>query len=166
MPSNPNGRHLSKQSRRLRRVVTLLSMLSGHLVCSNLDFLLFSTLLLPSLKTKLMHTCVIMHNMIIEGDRKPRTRHVGPYECEGPLAHVDHQVPAPFADFIVVHAEIRDTNIYTQVQHDLLEHLWRLKGESTIVSDLWSSWTSNCRVYYLFYFHSKQYCKTYVLMYV
>jgi hypothetical protein len=74
--------------------------------------------------------------MIIDGDRKPRTRHVEPYECEGPLTDVDHQVSAPFVDFIVVHAEIRDSNIYTQVQHDLVEHLWRLKGESTIVSGL------------------------------
>ena len=76
---------------------------------------------------EVMHACVIMHNMIIESDRKTQARHVGPYECEGPLADVDHQVPADFADFIAMHAKIRDTNIHQQLQNDLIEHLWRLK---------------------------------------
>ncbi|KAK1653181.1 hypothetical protein QYE76_070986 [Lolium multiflorum] len=50
--------------------------------------------------------CVIMHNMIIEDDRKNHVRsHVGPYECQGPLAEVDHELPADFADFLAMHAE-------------------------------------------------------------
>ena len=60
-----------------------------------------------------MQTCVIMHNMIIEDDRKIRVRtHVGPYECQGPLAEVDHELPADFADFLAMHAEIRDSNVH------------------------------------------------------
>ena len=48
---------------------------------------------------EVMQACVIMHNMIIEDDRKNRVRtHIGPYECQGPLAEVDHEVPAYFAD--------------------------------------------------------------------
>jgi hypothetical protein len=39
---------------------------------------------------EVMQACVIMHNMIIENDRKTRARHVGPYECQGPLAEVPH----------------------------------------------------------------------------
>jgi hypothetical protein len=44
-----------------------------------------------------------MHNMIIEYDRKNRVRtHVGPYECQSPLAEVDHDVLADFADFLAI----------------------------------------------------------------
>jgi hypothetical protein len=32
--------------------------------------------------------------------------HVGPYECQGPLAEVDLELPADFADFLAMHAEI------------------------------------------------------------
>ncbi|KAK1685163.1 hypothetical protein QYE76_046011 [Lolium multiflorum] len=71
--------------------------------------------------------CVIMHNMIIEDDRKNHARtHVGPYECEGPLAEVDHELPADFADFLT----IRDSNVHEQLQADLVEHLWRIKGNT------------------------------------
>jgi hypothetical protein len=39
-------------------------------------------------------------------------------------------VPADFADFIVMHAEIHGTHIHDQLQHDLVEHVWRVKGLS------------------------------------
>jgi hypothetical protein len=75
-----------------------------------------------------MQACVIMHNMIIKDDRKNRARtHVGPYEFQGPLTEVDHEVPADFADFIAMHAEIRDTYVHDQLQHDIVEHVWRVK---------------------------------------
>ena len=78
---------------------------------------------------EVMQACVIMHNMIIEDDRKTGVRkHVGPYECQGPLAEVDHDVPADIVDYLARHAEIRDTNVHDQLQSDLVEHLWRLKG--------------------------------------
>jgi hypothetical protein len=80
---------------------------------------------------EVMQACVIMHNMIIEDDRKNHARsHVGPYECEGPLAEVDHELPADFADFLAMHAEIRDSNVHEQLQADLVEHLWRIKGNT------------------------------------
>ena len=70
--------------------------------------------------------------MIIEDDRKNGVRkHVGPYECQGPLAEVDHEVPADIVDYLVRHAEIRDTNVHDQLQSDLIEHLWMLKGMAT-----------------------------------
>ena len=77
------------------------------------------------------HPCVIMDNMIIEDDRKNWARiHVGLYECQGSLAEVDHEVSTDFADFLVMHAEIRDTNVHDQLQHDLVDHLRRVKGLS------------------------------------
>ncbi|KAK1645306.1 hypothetical protein QYE76_063111 [Lolium multiflorum] len=80
---------------------------------------------------EVMQAYVIMHNMIIEDDRKNHVRsHVGPYECQGPLAEVDHELPADFADFLAMHAEIRDSNVHEQLQADLVEHLWRIKGNT------------------------------------
>ncbi|KAK1631803.1 hypothetical protein QYE76_006118 [Lolium multiflorum] len=80
---------------------------------------------------EVMQACVIMHNMIIEDDRKNHARsHVGPYECQGPLAEVDHELPADFADFLAMHAEIPDSNVHEQLQADLVEHLWRIKGNT------------------------------------
>jgi hypothetical protein len=53
--------------------------------------------------------------MINEDDRKNRARtHVSPYECQDPLVEVDHDVPADFADFLAMHAEIRDSNVHKQ----------------------------------------------------
>jgi hypothetical protein len=76
---------------------------------------------------EVMQACVIMHNMIIENDRMTaRLNHACWYECQGPLA-----VPVEFVDFLAMHAEIRDTTLHAQLQHDLVEHLWRLKGEAS-----------------------------------
>ena len=47
-----------------------------------------------------MSACVIMHNMIIESERKNPPNDHGTYEYVGPLAHVDHQVPAEFPIFL------------------------------------------------------------------
>jgi hypothetical protein len=38
-----------------------------------------------------------------------------------------------FSDFLAMHAEIHDTTVHVQLQHDLIEHLWRLKGEASTV---------------------------------
>ncbi|KAK1610095.1 hypothetical protein QYE76_033768 [Lolium multiflorum] len=108
-------------------------MSSGHLVCFKHNLPLSGTLLSWSHDQmwEVMQACVIMHNMIIEDDRKNHVRsHVGPYECQGPLAEVDHELPADFADFLAMHAEIRDSNVHEQLQADLVEHLWRIKGNT------------------------------------
>ena len=80
-----------------------------------------------------MSACVIMHNMIIKSERKNPPNDHGPYEYVGPLAHVDHQVPAEFADFLAMHGEIRDRDMHFQLQADLIEHLWNLRGQSSSV---------------------------------
>ena len=47
-----------------------------------------------------------------------------------PLAHVDHQVPAEFANFLAMHGEIRDKDMHFQLQADLIKNLWNLRGQS------------------------------------
>ena len=76
-----------------------------------------------------MHACVIMHNMIIENERKRPVIDHRPYKFQGPLAEVDHQVPAEFADFLAMHIEIRNVDAHYLLQNDLIEHLWKLKEE-------------------------------------
>jgi hypothetical protein len=46
------------------------------------------------------------------------------------LLRVDHQVPAEFAAFFAMRQEIRDANTHSQLQDDLVEHLWMLKGNN------------------------------------
>jgi hypothetical protein len=55
-----------------------------------------------------MNACVIMHNMIIEGEREHPVYDPEPYHRQGPLANVDHQVPVAFAAFLAMRQEIRD----------------------------------------------------------
>jgi hypothetical protein len=77
-----------------------------------------------------MNACVIMHNMIIESEREHPVYDPEPYHRQGPLANVDHQVPAAFAAFLAMRQEIRDANNHSQLQDDLVEHLWMLKGNN------------------------------------
>jgi hypothetical protein len=77
-----------------------------------------------------MNACVIMHNMIIESEPEHPVYNPEPYHRQGPLANVDHQVPAAFAAFLAMRQEIRDTNTHSQLQDDLVEHLWILKGNN------------------------------------
>jgi hypothetical protein len=70
--------------------------------------------------------------MIIEsecGDLAGRDDHA--YDFQGPLAVVYHQISAEFADFLAIHQEIRDEAVHHQLQNDLVEHLWVIKGAAT-----------------------------------
>ena len=55
-----------------------------------------------------MNACVSMHNMIIESERGNPVHDPLPYECQGPLAANDHDVPMDFADYLAMHIEIHD----------------------------------------------------------
>jgi hypothetical protein len=67
---------------------------------------------------------------IIESEHAnpPNDNHL--YDFQGPLAIVDHGVPVDFADFLTMHAKILYANGHTRLQNDLVEHLWRLKGNT------------------------------------
>jgi hypothetical protein len=43
-------------------------------------------------------------------------------------------LPADFADFLAMHAEIHDNDVYEQLQNDLFEHMWRIKGLSANIA--------------------------------
>ena len=77
-----------------------------------------------------MNACVIMHNMIIESERSAPVVDDQPYEYMGPLADVEHEVSAEFGAFLAMHQEICDEQVHDQLQEDLVEHLWVLKGNA------------------------------------
>jgi hypothetical protein len=53
-----------------------------------------------------------------------------PYEREGPLAQPNHQVPVSWTAFIAMRQEIRDSTIHQLLQDDLVEHIWRFRGNT------------------------------------
>ena len=73
--------------------------------------------------------CVIMHNMIMESERDDHRIFDHARDIMGPLANPNPWVPSKFADFISMHNEIRDENVNHQLQDDLADHLWALKGQ-------------------------------------
>ena len=77
---------------------------------------------------EVMNACVIMHNMIIESERANPVDDPHLYEFQAPLAAIDHNVTADFGEYLAMHTEIRDEVVHNQLQHDLMEHLWMLKG--------------------------------------
>ena len=77
-----------------------------------------------------MNACVIMHNMIIENELDNPVVDDQPFEGQEPLAQLDGQVLAQFAQFLATHIEILDSVVHETLQADLIEHLWMLKGNA------------------------------------
>jgi hypothetical protein len=75
-----------------------------------------------------MIVCAILYNMIIESEHETPVFDTEPYYRQGPLTDIDHQVPHVFASFLARRQEVRDINTHSQLQDDMMEHLWRLKG--------------------------------------
>ena len=63
----------------------------------------------------IMMACIILHNMIIED------------ECHDPMSH-NHTTES--TEFIGCHLQIRDKRTHSQLQSNLVEHLWQLHNES------------------------------------
>ncbi|EMS67929.1 hypothetical protein TRIUR3_02307 [Triticum urartu] len=55
-----------------------------------------------------MTCCVILHNMIIESEQEDPVFDTEPYYRQGPLAEVDHQLPATWTAYLSMRQEIRD----------------------------------------------------------
>ena len=79
---------------------------------------------------EIMTCCVILHNMIIESEQEDPVFDTEPYYWQGPLAEVDHQLPATWTANLNMCQEIQDPWVHQQLQQDLVEHLWRIKGDA------------------------------------
>ena len=77
-----------------------------------------------------MNACVILHNMIIDSEKDDPVTDTEPYFRMGPLAVVDQQMPTEWAAFLNMRSAIRDAQTHQRLQADLVEHLWRRKGEA------------------------------------
>ena len=83
---------------------------------------------------EIMTCCVILHNMIIEDEKKDPMSLLeedDPYHLQGPLVEPDYQVPPTWAAFIAMRQEIRDSAMHQQLQDDLVEHLWIYRGNTS-----------------------------------
>ena len=77
--------------------------------------------------------CIILHNMIVEDERHT---YLGANDFD--YDQIDNSGPEPVShnptcnlmQFIKRHNSIRDRGIHSQLQADLIEHLWQLQGQS------------------------------------
>nr|XP_023895246.1 uncharacterized protein LOC112007173 [Quercus suber] len=86
---------------------------------------------LESLKD-IMMACIILHNMIVEDEQHT---YLGANDFDydqiddnGPEP-VSHNPTCNLMQFIESHNSIRDRGIHSQLQADLVEHLWQLQGQ-------------------------------------
>ncbi|XP_050275946.1 uncharacterized protein LOC126717949 [Quercus robur] len=81
----------------------------------------------------IMMACIIWHNMIAEDERHT---YLGANDFD--YDQIDDSGPEPMShnptcnlmQFIERHNSIRDRVIHSQLQVDLVEHLWQLQGQS------------------------------------
>ena len=73
--------------------------------------------------------CIIMHNMIIEDERHGGQPDFN-YDVieENQPIHVLHECTSELYKFIQTHHQIRDMQTHSQLQADLVEHLWQKHG--------------------------------------
>ncbi|RWR92167.1 putative nuclease HARBI1 [Cinnamomum micranthum f. kanehirae] len=77
----------------------------------------------------IMKACIIMHNMIIEDERdQSPTPNYDAREGECSDLPVSRDHTTEFQDFIQNHLRIRDKRTHSQLQTDLVEHLWHFQG--------------------------------------
>ncbi|XP_020263140.1 uncharacterized protein LOC109839119 [Asparagus officinalis] len=73
----------------------------------------------------IMQACIIMHNMIVEDERNDDYIDFT-YDAveEAPTISVSHERTIDLCEFIQNHHRIRDRQTHSQLQLDLVEHLW------------------------------------------
>ena len=78
-----------------------------------------------------MKACVILHNMIIEDERDVNEAVELDYEQidDNPTMQLSREHTNEFTEFIETYQRIWDHKIHSQLQSDLIEHLWQLQGE-------------------------------------
>ncbi|XP_028110415.1 uncharacterized protein LOC114308915 [Camellia sinensis] len=80
----------------------------------------------------IMKACIILHNMIVEDERDVNEAEDYDYEQidENPHVSVSHDHTTELMEFIRRHHRIRDRETHSQLQSDLVEHLWQLHSQS------------------------------------
>jgi hypothetical protein len=81
----------------------------------------------------IMKACIILHNMIIEDERDSNE-----VQEDDDYEQVPESIPIPVSreptievqNFIQSHIRIRNRETHSQLQADLVEHLWQLHGQS------------------------------------
>jgi len=71
----------------------------------------------------IMKACIIMHNMIIEDEGAMNLGFDHEYEVNSFIS-VSHSEIPELHDFLQTHNRIRDRTTSSQLQEDLIEHLW------------------------------------------
>ena len=75
----------------------------------------------------IMKACVILHNMIVEDERDVNEAVELDYEQidDNSTIKLSREDTNEFTEFIETHQCIRDHEIHSQHQSDLLKHLWQ-----------------------------------------
>jgi hypothetical protein len=81
---------------------------------------------------EIMNACIIMHNMIIENERDEDDDEelVVHYDDVGEEVTPSRAPIRELQEFLQTHREIRDSGIHSQLQKDLMEHLWQHHGRN------------------------------------
>jgi hypothetical protein len=75
----------------------------------------------------IMKACVIMHNMIVEEERDTGRQNYS-YEAMGERVIVERTHAQELSAFIQMHQHIRNRDGHSQLQDNLVEHLWQKFG--------------------------------------
>ena len=79
----------------------------------------------------IVKACVILHNMIVEDERDVNEAAELDYEQidDNPTIQLSREHTNEFMEFTETYQCIRDHEIHSQLQSDLIKHLWQLQGE-------------------------------------
>ncbi|XP_051202538.2 uncharacterized protein [Lolium perenne] len=72
----------------------------------------------------IMRACVILHNTIIDDERGTNLENNYETVESNVGSAIHHHAPPSLAARIQMDNEMRDSPMYTQLQHDLIEHVW------------------------------------------
>lgn len=78
---------------------------------------------------EIMTACIILHNMIVE-DERDENQEPTTYDThdEIPTVEVSHERTPQLLEFIEANHRIRDKQVHSKLQEDIIQHLWTLHG--------------------------------------
>ncbi|XP_018854897.2 uncharacterized protein LOC109017023 [Juglans regia] len=87
----------------------------------------------PEVLKDIMYACIILHNMIVEEERHlylGAEQFIYEQTEETPNEPISRDNIPEFIEFIAQHHRIRDRSTHSQLQTDLIEHLWNIHGRT------------------------------------